>query len=201
MMPEVSETATDAVDCPSARVVSDLGELLDAGERFRTIYADPPWQYANGGTRGAARRHYRTMPLEEIVALPVADLAEENAHLHLWTTNGFLPDALGLLAHWGFEYKSMLVWVKPQMGLGNYWRVSHELLLFGLRGRLPFQDRAQRSWLLEDRTRHSAKPESVRERIEKVSPGPRLELFGRRAVPGWTVWGDQVEVDLLSLTA
>ena len=106
-----------------------------------------------------------------------------------------------VMGAWGFEYKSMLVWLKPQMGLGNYWRLAHEFLLLGVRGGLAFQDHAQKSWIVESRAGHSQKPETVRGLVEKVSPGPRLELFGRRAVPGWTVYGDQVETDLLSLSA
>ena len=175
---------TDAAACQRARAVSDLAELRDAGGRFRTIYADPPWRYENGGTRGAARRHYRTMPLDEIAGLPVADLAEPEAHLHLWTTNAFLFEARDVMEAWGFECKSALVWLKPEMGLGNYWRLAHEFLLLGVRGGLAFQDHAQKSWIVESRAGHSQKPETVRALVEKVRPGPRLELFGRRAVPG-----------------
>jgi N6-adenosine-specific RNA methylase IME4 len=79
------------------------------------------------------------------------------------------------------------VWVKPQMGTGNYWRVSHEFLLLGVRGGCAFLDGSKRSWLQAKRKRHSAKPAAVRKLIEQVSPGPRLELFGRAPVDGWTV--------------
>jgi N6-adenosine-specific RNA methylase IME4 len=84
------------------------------------------------------------------------------------------------------------VWVKPQIGMGNYWRVSHEFLLLGVRGSLPFADKSLRNWLEEPRGRHSAKPERVRDLIHKASPGPRLELFARRAVEGWTCWGNEI---------
>jgi N6-adenosine-specific RNA methylase IME4 len=94
---------------------------------------------------------------------------------------------------WGFEYKSCLVWVKPEMGIGNYWRVSHEFLLFGIRGKAPFRDRGLKSWLECGRGPHSSKPEQVRQMIEKASPKPRLELFGRRVAEEWTVWGNQIE--------
>jgi N6-adenosine-specific RNA methylase IME4 len=79
------------------------------------------------------------------------------------------------------------------MGIGNYWRVSHELLLLGVRGRCPFEDRSRKSWLQADRTEHSRKPREVREAIEKVSPGPYLELYGRERIHGWTVYGNQIE--------
>ena len=138
------------------------------------------------------------MTLKEIAALPVADLAAKRSHCHLWTTNAFLPAAFDLLKAWGFDYKSCFVWVKPQMGIGNYWRVSHEFLLLGVRGSIPFKDKGLRSWLEVERSDHSIKPDKVRHFIEMASPGPRLEMFVRRAVNGWTVWGDGVSRDLFT---
>jgi N6-adenosine-specific RNA methylase IME4 len=172
-------------------VVSTLDELI-GGEKFACIYADPPWQYGNQATRAATGNHYGTMSVEDICNEPVVDIVADNAHLHLWTTNAFLFDARSVMEAWGFQYKSCLVWVKPQMGIGNYWRVSHEFMLFGIRGKLPFMDRGQMSWIQADRTKHSQKPYAVRAMVEKVSPGPRLELYGRCIVPGWTVYGNQV---------
>ncbi len=176
----------------TAEKCSDLKELISAGRKFSCIYADPPWQYGNQSTRAATDNHYQTMPIDDICNMPVSQLAADNAHLHLWTTNAFLPDSFRLIKSWGFEYKSILVWCKTQMGIGNYWRVSHELLLLGIRGKCPFLNRAQMSWFEAPRTKHSEKPSTARAMIEKVSPGPRLELFGRQAVGGWTVFGNQV---------
>ncbi len=180
-------------------VVNDLSELVLAGCKFSTIYADPPWPYENEVTRGAAVRHYPTMSVEEMCSEPVVELAQKNAHLHLWTTNGFFHEALAVMDAWGFQYKSCLVWIKPDFGLGNYWRVAHEFLLLGVRGSLPFRDRRQRSWVLANRTIHSRKPAVVRLLIEKVSPGPYLELYGREEIPDspWTVYGNEVERRLL----
>ena len=177
--------------------VADLATLAEAGRRFGTIYADPPWFYGNQSTRAATSDHYGGLTVAELCAMPVAELATDKSHCHLWTTNGFLRDAFDVLEAWGFEYKSTFVWVKPQMGIGNYWRVSHEFMLLGVRGGLTFADRGQMSWLECERGRHSAKPEKVRHIIEKVSPGPFLELFGRSPAPGWTVWGTQIERGLL----
>lgn len=179
--------------------VEDLTRLVDAGQRYGCIYADPPWQYGNQGTRAATGNHYNGMTVEELMALPIKDLAEENAHLHLWTTNGFLADSFRIMEAWGFQYKSCFVWVKPQMGLGNYWRVSHEFMLFGLKGKKPFKSRSEMSWGQYNRTIHSAKPEEVRTKIERVSDGPYLELFGRRPVANWTVWGNQISRDVIDL--
>jgi N6-adenosine-specific RNA methylase IME4 len=179
-----------------ACAAGDLQELVAAGRRFGTIYADPPWQYDNTRTRGAAERHYCTMPVEQIRALPVRELAADEAHLHLWTTVGFLAEGLILLDTWGFQYKSMFVWNKPKLGLGNYWRLCHEILLLGVKGSLPFAKDARdlRSCETLDRGEHSAKPDEVRSFIERSSPGPRLELFARKVTPGWTAWGDEVPV-------
>lgn len=162
-------------------------------QHYGCVYADPPWAYANSRTRAAAKNHYPVLSTDALLALPVNAKVLPRSHLHLWTTNAFLPDALRLVEAWGFEYKSMLVWVKPQMGMGNYWRVSHELLLLGVRGTLPFQNHSYQSWIESTRLRHSQKPARVRAWIEDVSPGPRLELFGRRTHANWTVFGNEVE--------
>lgn len=179
----------------SPSIVCSLRVLVDGGVKFSTVYADPPWPYSNTVSRGAAENHYPTLSLDAIRNEPVKELVAEQAHLHLWTTNAFLREAFDVIRAWGFKYKSCLVWVKPQIGMGNYWRVSHEYLLLGVRGNLPFQDRTCRSWQLARRTTHSRKPFLFRGLIEQVSPGPYLELYGREEQPncGWTVYGNQVE--------
>lgn len=198
--PEPNHVASDPtgtpVGCPSLpSIVRDLGELVEKEAKFSTVYADPPWPYSNTAARGAAENHYRTMTLEAIRSEPVKELVTADAHLHLWTTNAFLCEAFDVIRAWGFRYKSCLVWIKPQLGMGNYWRVSHEYLLLGVRGSLPFRDRTCRSWLMTRRTVHSRKPFAFRELIERVSPGPYLELYGREEQPRseWTVYGNQVE--------
>lgn len=168
---------------------------MASGQRFGTIYCDPPWRYGKNHKRGAADNHYVTMKMADIAALPVDRLSDVRSHLHLWTTTSFLKEALGLIDHWGFDYKSMMVWCKPGLGLGNYWRVTHEILLLGVKGQLTFNEHSHMSWQFFDRGRHSEKPEAFRQLIEKVSPAPRIELFGRRPCPGWTVFGNQVEPD------
>ncbi len=174
--------------------IADL--TLLAGKDFGTIYADPPWLYGNQGTRAATGNHYGGLTVEEICALPVQATAAQDAHLHLWTTNAFLFEAKRVLEAWGFEYKSCFVWVKPSMGIGNYWRVSHEFLLLGTRGKAEFRNHSLMSWGNFPRTKHSSKPGAVRKQIESASPGPYLELFGRRVATGWAVWGDQIRRDV-----
>jgi len=163
------------------------------GQTFGTIYADPPWKYGNQATRASTDNHYDTLTVDQLCEMPIAKLAADKCHMHLWTTNAFLPDSFRVIAAWGFEYKSCFIWCKPQMGIGNYWRVSHEFLLLGVKGSATFRDKSLMSWGTFRRSKHSAKPEEVRGFIERGSPGPYLELFGRRARDGWTVFGNQVE--------
>jgi N6-adenosine-specific RNA methylase IME4 len=189
---------TDVGDVESAErpsIVTDLNELVRAGYKFTTVLADPPWRYSNTSSRGAAEDHYRTMTVKEICAELVRQLVWEKAHLHLWTTNAFLEAAFKVVRAWGIEYNSCLVWTKPKIGMGNYWRVSHEFLVLGVRGQLRFRRNDVSSWIVVPRTTHSRKPFRFRELIEQVSPGPYLELYGREEQPnsGWTVYGNQVE--------
>ncbi len=178
------------VDIPES--VTSLDALPK--NHFGCIYADPPWQYGNQGTRAATDNHYQTMTIADLCAMPVESLVAADAHLHLWTTNAFIQEAFEVIKAWGFEYRSMFIWVKPQMGIGNYWRVSHEIMLLGIRGDAKrFNDHSLKSWVEASRTKHSAKPEAVRHMVEKASHGPYLELFGRKLVKGWTVFGNQVE--------
>ena len=174
---------------------SDLTRLIDAEIEFGTIYIDPAWPYTNKSTRGAAEDHYGVMTMEDIAALPIDALAGDMAHLHLWTTNAFIFEAEQLLKAWGFEYKGIFVWVKPQMGMGNYWRVSQEYLLLGVRGGQRFMRHDLMSWGEYPRGKHSAKPEEVRELIVKAGLAPRLELFGRKPIYGssWIIWGNEIK--------
>lgn len=189
------EAVVHHADSPELLLTSDLDSLVTRGLKFGTIYADPPWQYDNQATRGATSNSYRGMPLQDIAALPVSQLAAEQAHLHLWTTTTFMFAAKDILEAWGFEYKTFYVWVKKDIGLGNYWRGAHEIMLLGVRGALTFEDHSLRSWGEFPRQNHSAKPPEVRALIELASPGPRLELFGRKTVPGWVVWGNETNRD------
>jgi N6-adenosine-specific RNA methylase IME4 len=178
----------------AAGFVTDLATLISEGRRLQTIVADPPWRHDNQASRAAATNHYSTMTLDEICRVPVAEVAAKNCHLHLWATSPLLPDAFKVIEAWGFIYKSSFIWIKRQMGLGNYWRGSHEICLLAIKNKLVFRDHAQRSWLEADRTKHSAKPPEFRRLVEKVSPGPYLELFGRTPPPNsqWTIFGNEL---------
>ncbi|WP_016896125.1 MT-A70 family methyltransferase, partial [Mycobacteroides abscessus] len=160
--------------------------------RYRTILADPPWEVQQRGGRGAIQ-HYALMSLDLIKAMPVADLAADDAHLWLWVTNATLRDGYDVMAAWGFTPRSPLTWCKPRLGLGNYLRNSTEHLLLGTKGSAPVRFRAQPTWLFAPVQDHSHKPEEVYGVIERLSDGPYLELFARRPRHGWHVWGNQID--------
>lgn len=171
--------------------------------RFGTLLADPPWNERGGGKiKRGADRHYSLMRTEQIMALPVSDLAAEDAHLYLWVTNGHLPDGLRVMAAWGFRYVTCITWLKDRIGIGQYFRGITEQCLFGVRGRVPYRTlpdgkRAQgRTGFAAPKGRHSEKPEEMRRMIEVVSPGPFLELFARKTIPGWSCWGNEVKSDI-----
>lgn len=181
----------------SPEIVDDLQKLIDRGLTYGCVYADPPWDYDNQGTRAATGDHYGTMPVEEIAALPIAQLARPEAHLFLWTTWAFIFECPRIIEAWGFEYKTGAIWCKPQIGIGNYFRKSTEILLVASRGGLQFEDpKPERDWFVHDRLTHSQKPQMFRQIIERVGTGPFLELFGRQPADGWTVFGNQVELGM-----
>lgn len=184
---------------------SDL--LRYVGERkFRTILADPPWQFQNRTGKMAPehrRLHrYATMTLVDILALPVVRIVEDTAHLYLWVPNALFPDGLRVLAAWGFEYKSNIVWHKIRKdggpdgrGVGFYFRNTTELILFGVRGknaRTLAPGRRQVNILKSRKREHSRKPDEAYDLIESCSPGPYLELFARGSRDGWISWGNEV---------
>lgn len=178
---------SDDLEAPC--ITSDLSTLSG----YQTIYADPPWQYGNQGTRAATDDHYKTMTVEQICALPIGNIAADEALLWLWTTSGFLRDSFAVIDAWGFTYKACWVWVKPQMGLGNYGRISTEFLMVANRGGLIPDAKGDKNYITAKRGKHSSKPDEFRTVIERISPGPRIELFAREARPGWTAWGNEIE--------
>ena len=162
---------------------------------FATILVDPPWPLQSG------EKHYRTMSLARIMALPVGALAARDAHLWLWTTNALLPRAYEVAEAWGFTVRSPLTWVKFRLGLGGRYQLRNatEQLLFCTRGKAPLGSRSQPTWFNAPVTEHSRKPAEQFAIIERVSPGPYLELFARRRPESnqpWAVWGDQVDSDI-----
>ena len=174
-----------------------VGGRFVSGRSFGTILADPPWQFQNrtGKVAPEHRRltRYGTLTLPEITALPVAEAAAEVCHLYLWVPNALLPEGLQVMAAWGFQYKSNLVWHKIRKdggpdgrGVGFYFRNVTELILFGVRGknaRTLAPGRSQVNFLATQKREHSRKPDEFYEIVESCSPGPRLEMFARGARP------------------
>jgi len=164
-------------------------------QKYTTILADPAWINDQLGNYGAVK-HYNLMTVEQIKAIPVKDLAADNAHLYLWLTNATIRAGYEVMDAWGFTPRSLCCWWKPRLGLGNYFRLCTEHLLFGTRGNLPVKFKAQPNWLFAARQDHSHKPEEQYAIIERMSPGPYLELFARRRQHGWHVWGNEIESDI-----
>lgn len=188
-----------------SQVSTDFSSFI-AGRKFATIMADPPWQFENR-TGKVAPEHkrlnrYPTLPLDDICSMPVAEAAEEKAHLYLWVPNALLPEGLEVMKAWGFTYKTNLVWHKIRKdggpdgrGVGFYFRNTTELLLFGTRGsmRTLSPGRSQVNIIKTMKREHSRKPDEQYDLIERCSPPGYLEIFGRGGRSGWTVFGNQAE--------
>ena len=155
---------------------------------FQVVVADPPWQYDTGSSLP-----YPTMAIDEIKAMPVRDIADENATLWLWTTNAHLPVAFDVVTAWGFEYKTLLTWVKDRMGTGEWLRGQTEHCLLGARGKPVFLHGSDSTALEAARREHSRKPEEFYALVEKVCPGSRVELFARQGREGWQAYGNDTK--------
>jgi len=195
-----------------------LGKL---SRLWPVIYADPPWKFDNRSEKGEdrnANQHYNTMSLEELMALPVRDLAAPDCVLAIWVTDPTLRQAMTLIESWGFEYKSVLAyWAKTCKGtdltcmhetadfpFGNGYgtRANPEQLWLCARGEPQRRKHLIKGHLKPDegirrlqfakRMQHSRKPEKFRKIIERLYEGPYLELFTRTTRPGWAAWGNQV---------
>lgn len=185
-------------------------------KRFPTIVADPPWDVPTGPMSGGGMAEgfvggdgqsrplsYPTLSVEEIASLPVSAVAQPAAHLYLWTINRYVEDAYAVARAWGFRPSTMLVWAKNPMGGGlgsDAFGISTEFILFCRRGVLPARERFNTTWFNWKRRydergkpQHSAKPPELIDLVERVSPGPYLELFSRERQPhcGWFYYGNE----------
>lgn len=162
---------------------------------YSTIVADPPWSYASAATKADANKHYSTMPLDDILAMPVADLAAPDAHLWLWTTNAFMEEGYAVVRAWGFSPLTLVTWCKPGPGVGHYLRNNTEHVILASRGaaQVP-EDKPLSTWFQWSRTPHSVKPPASYDLIEQVSPAPYVELFNRSPRFGWDSWGKGYEM-------
>jgi len=166
---------------------------------YGVIYADPPWRYESATPNRRIENHYPTMSDEEICALKIP--AAKDAILYLWATAPRLEAGLLVMQAWGFRYKTQAVWDKVKVGMGFWFRGQHEILMVGTRGDVSPPPQALRisSVIRNPRGAHSSKPDYVRDKIREWYPdAKRLEMFSRLKRPGWDVFGNQVEYDLLS---
>lgn len=184
--------------------LEDFNQFINE-KKYKTIYADPPWQFQNR-TGKVAPEHkrlnrYSTMKLEEIKALPVGKAADEKCHLYLWVPNALLPEGLEVMRAWGFDYKTNIIWEKVRKdgmpdgrGVGFYFRNVTEILLFGIKGdknRTLEPGRSQVNLIRSIKREHSRKPDEFVSLIEQCSSSPFLELFARGNRNGWDMWGNQ----------
>jgi len=187
--------------------------------RYSTILIDPPWQVKAGrpfsgeysktcakqdwnfSTNNAQDLKYDSLSIAQIAQLPIENISYPDAHLYVWTINKYLPVTFDLIKQWGFQYSTTLVWAKNAMGggLGGAYRITTEFLIFAKKGHLSAKEMHIGTWFNVKRDydergkpQHSRKPEFFAQLIEKISPGPYLEMFARRERKGWDVFGNQV---------
>ena len=197
-----------------ASVMKKTSMYRETTGKYSVVLADPPWSYTDTSDKenrwGGAANHYSTLSTDELCDFRLKDddgektipaIVEDDSVLFLWSTGPMLPDALRVMAAWGFEYKTVaFTWVKknadgsPVMGLGNWTRSNAEFCLLGVRGRgISREDAGVHSLIETARIEHSQKPAEVWNRIiALVGEVPRIEIFARNRIRGWDAYGDQI---------
>jgi len=177
-----AETRKESKEADERRIMS----IAPVEGKYKTIVMDPPWDYEWLSLAGRAQPGYATMTHDELLALDVPAWADDDCHLYLWTTNNFMTRAVDLMAHWGFQHKTVLTWVKPKFGLGSYFRNSTEHVLFGIRG--DFGTRADNiaTHFEAPLGGHSEKPDIFYDIVERASYPPFGEVFQRHVREAFT---------------
>lgn len=174
-------------------------------KKYQIIYADPPWDYKDQGCQGTMANHYRGMKIKDICQLPIQNITAKNCILFLWATYPMLPEALKVIEHWNFTYKSIAFqWLKlnpkaltPFFGLGRWTRGNTEPCLLATKGKPERISAGVFQLIQSPRLKHSQKPPEARDKIVRlVGDLSRIELFAREKIPGWDVWGNEVDSDL-----
>lgn len=184
-------------------------DIMNTEKKYQVIYADPPWEYRQNGSktniRGMAKQHYPTMSTDAIGNLPVRDICEDKALLFMWATFPNITEALKVIEAWGFEYKTAaFLWVKRNRksdsyfwGMGAYTRANAEVCLLGVSKNTKASEVVKRhdvhQIIYEPIERHSKKPDVVRDKIvDLCGDVHRIELFARQSIEGWDCWGNEV---------
>ncbi len=172
--------------------------------KYGAILADPPWRYdlrSEAGEAKSPQAHYACMTIPQIAALPVHQLAGSDCVLWMWATAPMVPQALSVMAAWGFRFVTMGTWAKQSktgrawaFGTGYVFRSAAEFYLIGAIGRPEYASRRERNLIVAPLREHSRKPDEAYEMLERLCPSAwRCELFARQRRPGWDAWGNQVE--------
>ena len=175
-------------------------------KKYKIIYADPAWSYDDKSlNRGGAERHYRTMPVEDIMRLDIQSISDDDCILFMWATFPKLQEALDVIKAWGFTYKTnAFTWVKRNKiagslfwGMGRWTRSNAEICLLAVKGKPTRIGKGVHSVIESSIGAHSAKPDEARRRIiELMGDLPRIELFSRNNFDGWDAWGNEVKSDI-----
>jgi N6-adenosine-specific RNA methylase IME4 len=199
----------------SGQTIEDLNALIAEGKTFPVMCLDPPWDfivYSGKGKQRSAERHYDTMTLEQIKALPIAQSAAPDCAIFMWAVWPELPGALEVLSAWGFTFKTVaFVWVKTtknataitldgdglHWGMGYWTRANTEVCLFAVKGAPERLGKDVHQVIVAPVAEHSRKPDCTHGKIEALLLGPYLELSARTPVPGWVVWGQEIEKPVL----
>lgn len=183
-------------ECKRDRAPDPIQEL--PSDKYRIIYADPPWKYGNAMPDYFTEQadHYKLLTPREVSEIPVKDICEDNSVLFLWVTSPILEEAFNVIHAWGFKYKASFVWDKIKHNMGHYNSVRHEFLLVCTRGSCqPDQQKLFDSVQSIEREKHSQKPEEFRDIIETLyTHGRKIELFARTKNKGWDVYGNDPSI-------
>lgn len=177
-------------------------DIFNTAQKFRIIYADPPWSYNDkcdkGGVQsgGVELRHYNTMSIKEMCDIPIKNISEDNSVLFLWVTSPLLEDSFSVINAWGFKYKTSFVWDKVGHNMGHYNSVRHEMLLIATRGSCTPDNKTLYDSVqsIEKTDKHSQKPVEFLNIIDDLYIyGDRIELFAReRQKDDWFLWGNEI---------
>ncbi len=177
-------------------------------KKYQIIYADPAWEYntkeclaKTSILNGELNTHYSTMTLKDLKALGVQSISDKNCMLFLWVVSPMLKEGIEVMEAWGFKYATIaFIWHKQRTNPGHYTMSECEICLVGKRGKIPNPrgSRNERQFLSELRTKHSKKPNEIRNRISKMFPEQtKIELFARQRHEGWDAWGNEVVSDVV----